>query len=507
MAKKKVLSLDEKLEDALIPKEEQPYELPENWKWVYFGSIIEIQGGSQPPKNQWSKIKTDTNVRMLQIRDFTKSRIVDAEYVEKSNKLKLCSKDDILIARYGASIGKILTGETGAYNVALVKTIFDKNNLSTNFLYNFLNSYNFQNQILANGRSRTAQAGFNKEDLNFYSFPLPPLAEQERIVAKMESMLDKVKQAKELISEARETFKLRRASILHQAFTGELTKEWREENPIESGRLSVDSLLEKINVEKVAKWEEECKKALTEARKKPRKPMIKPVEEMKVPSEEQPYELPNGWGWVRLGDISDSIVPNRDKPKSFTGEIPWLTMSDLDTYKNINYSNRSSLFLSTEEIEKYRCRIIPKGSVIMSCIGNFGISIVNDQDVSSNQQLHAFLLGNNVSSKYISYLIKNSKIYYEELSTSTTIKYINKSKCESLPTPLPPLEEQKEIVKKIEIMLEAEEKTKELLDMENQIELLEKSILSKAFRGELGTKDPNDEPAMELLRRVLGEGK
>lgn len=125
--------------------------------------------------------------------------------------------------------------------------------------------------------------GFNspsitKEQFENTLFSLPPLAEQKRIVQKLEDMLSKIKQAKELITEAKETFELRRASILHKAFTGELTAKWREVNEIES----VEKLLEKINEEKIKKWEEECVKAEVDGKRKPKKPEIKDVKEMKI---------------------------------------------------------------------------------------------------------------------------------------------------------------------------------------------------------------------------------
>ncbi len=149
--------------------------------------ICDFQGGSQPPKEEWSFEEQEGYIRMLQIRDFTQSERVAPEYIKISKSTKMCEADDILIARYGASIGKILTGLSGAYNVAIMRTIPDTSKIIKKYLYYYLKSPYFQNNILNVG-SRAAQAGFNKEDLSKLDIECPELLEQENIV----SILDKV---------------------------------------------------------------------------------------------------------------------------------------------------------------------------------------------------------------------------------------------------------------------------------------------------------------------------
>lgn len=108
--------------------------------------VCYFQGGSQPPKNQWSDEPREGYIRMLQIRDFTQDNS-KVEYVKITNSTKKCEEKDILIARYGASIGKILTGLSGAYNVAMMKVIIDEKIVDRKFIYNFLKSDVFQNYI------------------------------------------------------------------------------------------------------------------------------------------------------------------------------------------------------------------------------------------------------------------------------------------------------------------------------------------------------------------------
>lgn len=153
--------------------------------------VCDFQGGSQPPKDQWKLEQLDGYVRMLQIRDFTQSSSVTPEYVKISKSLKLCEKDDILIARYGASLGKILTGLSGAYNVAIMRTIPDLTKIDRIYLKYYLLSNSFQNYILSIG-SRAAQAGFNKEELSKLTIELPQLSEQHRIIRILELVDDNI---------------------------------------------------------------------------------------------------------------------------------------------------------------------------------------------------------------------------------------------------------------------------------------------------------------------------
>ena len=152
---------------------------------VSLTDICDFQGGTQPPKDEWIDQPAQGYVRMLQIRDFTQSDKNYIEYVKDTGKLKTCLEDDILIGRYGASIGKILTGLAGAYNVAIVKTIPDEKVVSKKYLYWYLNSQYFQ-RFINNVGSRAAQAGFNKNDLGAAQIPLVDKEQQEEICETLE---------------------------------------------------------------------------------------------------------------------------------------------------------------------------------------------------------------------------------------------------------------------------------------------------------------------------------
>lgn len=161
--------------------------------------VCDFQGGSQPPKEEWSFECHDGYIRMLQIRDFTQSERVTPEYIKIRGNIKTCTTDDILIARYGASLGKILTGLAGAYNVAIMRTIPDEKYLRKKYLYYYLQSPFFQNCILNVG-SRAAQAGFNKDDLSEIEIQCPALIVQDCIIKQMEKLDTIIKYRKEELS-------------------------------------------------------------------------------------------------------------------------------------------------------------------------------------------------------------------------------------------------------------------------------------------------------------------
>jgi len=145
-----------------------------------FIEVCDIQGGTQPPKDEFVYEKKEGYIRLLQIQDF--KREDKTVYIKDRHTLKKCNDDDILIGRYGASIGKILSGLSGAYNVALVKAIPDLKKINKRFLWHFLNSEVFQ-EFIKNVSTRAAQAGFNKDDLAKLKIYLPSLNEQVKIAS------------------------------------------------------------------------------------------------------------------------------------------------------------------------------------------------------------------------------------------------------------------------------------------------------------------------------------
>ena len=189
---------------------------------VSLTDICDFQGGTQPPKDEWINQPAQGYVRMLQIRDFTQSDKNYIEYVKDTGKLKTCIEDDILIGRYGASIGKILTGLAGAYNVAIVKPIPDEKVVSKKYLYWYLNSQYFQ-RFISNVGSRAAQAGFNKNDLGAAQIPLVDKERQEEICEVLEKANKLISLRKQQLAKLDELVKARFVEMFgdEQAFNKE----------------------------------------------------------------------------------------------------------------------------------------------------------------------------------------------------------------------------------------------------------------------------------------------
>ena len=166
--------------------------MKEGWTYKKLGEVCDFEGGSQPPKSEWINHPQDGYVRMLQIRDFTKSRNAEIEYVKITKKLRLCKADDILIGRYGASVGKILTGLAGAYNVAIIKSIPDENIVRKEFIRRYFESPLFQSILFKVCTSRAAQAGFSKDDIKDELIPIPSLSDQQSIVDYLDSAFAKI---------------------------------------------------------------------------------------------------------------------------------------------------------------------------------------------------------------------------------------------------------------------------------------------------------------------------
>jgi type I restriction enzyme S subunit len=163
------------------------------WTKNKLGEVCDFEGGSQPPKSEFIFNQQAGYLRFLQIRDFGSEKNIT--YIRHSKKNRLCGEDDILIGRYGASVGKILTGKAGAYNVALMKTIPNLEILEKSWFYYFLVSDEFQIPLL-DIADRSAQAGFSKDDI--YNFPVlvPPLEEQRRIVSLLDEAFADIATAK-----------------------------------------------------------------------------------------------------------------------------------------------------------------------------------------------------------------------------------------------------------------------------------------------------------------------
>jgi len=155
-------------------------------------------------------------------------------------------------------------------------------------------------------------------------------------------------------------------------------------------------------------------------------------------------EIPEEWEVVRVGELCDYIVPGRNKPKLFKGKIPWITTPDI-VGPEIKDS-QVGLYVSLDEVKKCGTRVVPSGSVIMSCVGEFGIIAITTRVIVINQQLHAFIPSNDLDTNFLRFSLILQKPYMEKIATKTAVPYMNKFNCNSIPIPKPTIDEQKDII-------------------------------------------------------------
>ncbi len=463
--------------------EEQPYELPRNWVWTKLDDIVEFSQGIQVPIDKQSTEYKEGLTRFIRIIDYTQETD-DIRYVLYTNQKSLVNIDDVVMIRYGTP-GVVGRGIVGAIANNMFKINPICNSLNKSFLFYFFQDLRVYDEIKSKSSS-TTMAATNFKTVSEINFPLPPLPEQQQIVAKIESLFFKIDKAKELIEEAREEFENRKSAILAKAFRGELTEKWREENiDIKSG----EALFKDIEVLKEGLMAKEKNKVSSNVL-------------------DEPFKLPHTWIWTKLGNICYKFKYGTSKKSSSKGVIPVLRMgnlqggkldwsdlvytSDEDEIKNYELLNNDILFNRTNSPELVGKTSIYKGEM-KSIFAGYLIRIRPFELIDSDY-INYFL--NSTYAKYKCYQVKTDGVSQSN---------INSQKLGEFEIPLPPIEEQKEIVRILDNLLSFGSKIEELTNLEEQIELLKKSILAKAFRGKLGTNDPTEESAIELLKEVLSQ--
>ena len=154
--------------------------------------------------------------------------------------------------------------------------------------------------------------------------------------------------------------------------------------------------------------------------------------------------IPEEWETLKVGDVCDCIVPGRNKPRLFDGDIPWITTPDLENGKPVSKS-RLGLKISRVEAKLVGSKIVPPGSVLMSCAGELGIVALTNNEIVVNQQLHVFIPTERITAVFLLNALAYRKEQIENYGTKTAVPYLNKSACNSIPVPLPPLPEQRAI--------------------------------------------------------------
>lgn len=211
-------------------------------------------------------------------------------------------------------------------------------------------------------------------------------------------------------------------------------------------------------------------------------------------------EFEGEWEMKKVGELCDFIVPGRNKPTNFNGEIPWITTPDIE-HNGVVYFSKKELSISKEEAKKVGSKIVPKNSIIISCVGELGLVAIAGVEMVINQQLHAFL-PQNVEYRFLLYSLGNQKKYMETVATKTAVPYMNKDNCNSIPISCPTLPEQTKIATFLKAV---DEKIQALKKKNSLLEQYKKGVMQKLFSQELRFKDENGNDFPEWEVKKLGE--
>ena len=457
--KKTALTIEERLQQALVPVKEQPYEVPENWVWTYISSGFDVTSSKRVHKSDWLSegipfYRTRELVKLSE-QGYVDNELFISEDLYKTFKKEfgVPQKNDLLISGVGTiGVPYVISDEKEFYfkdgNVIWLK---NKGVFDASYMYYLYKTVFIDNQIHSMSAGTTVDT-YTIINAKNTIIPLPPLSEQQRIVERIEELFAKLDEAKERLQEAADSFAVRKAAILHKAFTGELTKQWRRENGVRD-----------------ESWEEKT-----------------------------------------IGEICSSLKYGTSKKSSDDGEVVVLRMGNLQNGE-IDWSNLS--YTSDEEdIKKY---LLKSGDVLFNrtnspeLVGKTSIYRGEMPAIYAGYLIKLDYEKNIVVGDYLNYYLNSSKAkeYYMQVKTDgVSQSNINAKKIGEFEIPLPTLSEQHEIVRLINDLLARERSSQQAAEQAlASIDLMKKSILARAFRGELGTNKASEASALELLRQVLAE--
>ena len=450
------LSIEERLEQALIPNWDEPYKLPENWCWTHWGNCGQfVAGGAFKEKYQRKKGLPIPfyKVGSLKYSDgfgylYDDGNTID-EKIRNELKVSVVPVNSILFAKIGEAIRlnrRSLNGVPCCIDNNLMAFI-PNNKCYYKYVY-----YWSKGVDLYQYANATAVPAIRKTDLESIPFPLAPYEAQIEIVKRIESLFIKLDEAKEKAQEVVDGYESRKAAILHKAFSGELTAKWRSKNEISIQTWDIQKL------KNCGTW---CGGG--------------------TPSMQHPEYWENGnLLWITAKDMKSDIIT----------ETQMLT-------NMLGVENSSANY-----IEKPSILFVMRSGILRRTLPIAMVKI----PFTVNQDLKV-LTPDKLNLEYLFWACKafERDILKKCMKSGTTVESINSHALLEYELPIPQKREQEEIVSIIKALIAKEvsaiASAEAIID---QIDTMKKAILTRAFRGELGTNDPNEESAVELLKKVLG---
>ena len=458
-----------------IDEDEIPFEIPENWCWCRLEDLVTILGDGLHGTPQYDISGeyyfvngNNLNNGVIEIKPDTK-KINEKEF----EKYKKDLNETTIFVSINGTIGniafynneKIILGKSACYfNVAI-------EDLKKYFFYLFQTDF-FLNYALDNATGTTIK-NVGLGTMRNFLLPLPPLSVQNAIVAKLEQVLPLVDayenallQKEELKSALPDKVK---KAILQEAITGKLTENWRKSATIkESGKQLLDRIIEERNAKALADWKEALKKnvggkaTLPSFASKTRTKKPVPVVASEIEEDEIPFEVPESWCWCHLGEICNEI--KRGKSPKYVDRSDYLAFAQKCNVKTGGIDLSLALYLDEKSIDRYSEEDnLIKGDVVINSTGGGTMGRVGYYETKVPEGIkgvypdsHVTVIRSvgNINQRYLYYILKHNQPVLEDCGTgSTNQTELKPAVLANFVIPLPPLEEQEEIVKKVEELL------------------------------------------------------
>jgi type I restriction enzyme S subunit len=451
--------------------------LPTGWDYTYLKNICIIETG-----------KKDVNEENP---DGKYNFFTCAKEIHKIDKY-VFKGDSILIAGNGFFNVKHFSGKFDAYQRTYVLQNFKVNYI---YLYWYIK---FRLDVITKDHRGSTIKYIRLGDLADHQVFIPPINEQKRIVAKLDAIMPRIDSVKERLEKIPLIIKRFRQSVLTAAVTGNLTEEWREKHPdVESA----DDLLERIKDFKINNVK--SNRELNSIKKNYKEGFER------LKNIETPFSIPDKWRYCEInsiGNVYNGSTPSRKEPEYWNGDINWISSGEVANLRI--KSTREQI--THEGFKNSSVRLFPKGTVLIAMIGEGktrGQTAILDIESTCNQNIAAIIIDHGlVLPEYLYNWLFMQYEHNRNFGSGSGPKALNCQRVREIDFVLPPLEEQKQIVKEVNKLFALAEKVEiHHQQAKERVDKLSQSILAKAFRGELVPQDPNDEPAEVLLEKIIEE--
>jgi type I restriction enzyme S subunit len=473
-------------------------DLPEGWDLPRISHLIEINYGKGLKEAD---------------RELGPVSVYGSNGIVGSHNTALTKGPSIIIGRKG-SVGAVHYSPTACWPIDTTYYVDKFNGLNPMFLMYALRLLN-----LADLDTSTAIPGLNRNDVYSEEIPLPPINEQKRIVAKVEELLARVNATKDRLTKVSLILKRFRQAVLAAACSGRLTTDWREENVNLESEINC---FERIQRNRMMQYIEECDRAKMEGRKKPRKP-TNLDDKLQTENVEEFPPIPSTWIYIPLARVvvkgTDSIVDGpfgtsvNVKEDYIDNGIPVVRINNIRAFSFLSDDLRFVLETKFQQLKRHD--IIP-GDVLLTKVGTIGESCVFPSSyekalLSTTGSCRIRVDRDLADNKYICIYLNSIKNYLNSIVSESVQPFLNMSVVKNLSTALPTIDEQHEIVRRVESMFKlADAVEKRVAVATTRTKKLTQAVLAKAFRGELvpieaelaRREGRSYEPASELLARI-----